>query len=197
VENRGAIVAEIGEKLFPRRGVIWGILGLFVFLFAHPRTSLFIYGLLFVGCGEALRIWAVGYIRNYRKAMEKDVEELTTSGPYAYLRNPLYLANGIIGTGVVFLSGRIVMVAVFWVVFVVLYGSIVKAEEAFLEQKFGKSYQEYRAAVPGFFFRFTPYPGKKQPFSWEVVARKETTTIATLGLVVLLFYLRGFGFLSF
>lgn len=197
MENRGTVVARIGETLFPRRGVIWGVLALLVFILAHPQRTLFTYGLWLIGLGEVLRIWAVGYIRNYRGAMEEDVEELTTCGPYAYVRNPLYLANGIIGTGIVLLSGLWWVVIVFWAIFVVLYGSIVKAEEAFLEGKFGEDYRAYRASVPGFFFRFSPYPGGKKPFSWKVVLQKESITLSTLGVVVLLFYLRGFGFLAF
>ncbi|NSW76167.1 MAG: isoprenylcysteine carboxylmethyltransferase family protein [Candidatus Atribacteria bacterium] len=197
MENCGAVLVRAGEKLFPRRGVIWGVLGLVLFLFAHPQKVHFLYGLFLMGFGEALRIWAVGYIKNYRKAMEEDVEELTTCGPYAYTRNPLYLANGVIGTGIVLLSGLWWVVFLFWMAFVVLYGSIVRAEEAFLEKKFGHIYQSYRNEVPRFLFRLTPYQGKKKPFSWEVVFQKEIITLVTLGVVVLLFYLRGFGFLAF
>ncbi|MCX7667372.1 MAG: isoprenylcysteine carboxylmethyltransferase family protein [Atribacterota bacterium] len=197
MESRGTILVRIGEKLFPRRGIIWGVLGLILFIFARPQRMCFLYGLLFIGFGEVLRIWAVGYIRNYRKAMEEDVEELTTCGPYAYTRNPLYLANGVIGVGIVFLSGFWWMIFLFWVVFTGLYGPIVKAEEAFLEKKFGRTYQNYRNAVPRFIFRLTPYQGKKKSFSWKVVLQKEIITLATLGVVVLLFYLRGFSLLAF
>lgn len=164
------------------------------FLLARPRMGFFALGLCLLGLGEVLRIWAVGYIQNYRGAMEKDVAELTTSGPYAYTRNPLYFANGIIGTGVVFLSGVWWMMILFWTVFVVLYGSIARAEESFLENKFGDTYRKYRGAVPSFWFRTVPYPGEKKPFSWETVFQKEITTLVTLGLTVLLFYLRGLFF---
>ncbi|MEN3186969.1 MAG: isoprenylcysteine carboxylmethyltransferase family protein [Atribacterota bacterium] len=192
MERCGTTLARIGKKLFPHRGIIWGFLGLLLFLFAHPQRTFFIYGFLLIVFGEVLRIWAVGYIRNYRKAMEEDVEELTSCGPYAYTRNPLYLANGVIGTGIVLLSGLWWMVFPFWVVFMVLYGSIVRAEEVFLEKKFGHTYQNYKNEVPAFIFRLTPYQGKKKPFAWEVVFQKEIITLITLSAIVLLFYLRGF-----
>jgi len=169
-------------------------MGVVVFLFARPQASLFWPGVLCILGGELLRLWASGYIKTYRGPME-EVGELVTSGPYAYLRNPLYLANGIIGCGVVLLSGILWALPLFLGSFVLLYGSIIRAEEAFLEEKFGAAYREYATSVPRFVPRLLPYPKRKGTFAFEVLWKKESTTLLTLGLVVLLFYLRGFGVL--
>jgi len=185
---------KIGKVLFPHRGTIWGVMGAVVFLFAHPQALLFWPGVSCILGGELLRLWASGYIKTYRGPME-EVEELVTSGPYAYLRNPLYLANGIIGCGVVLLSGILWALPLFLGSFVLLYGSIIRAEEAFLEEKFGAAYREYAASVPRFVPRLLPYPKRKGTFAPKVLWEKESTTLLTLGLVVLLFYLRGFGVL--
>lgn len=185
-------VEKIGEWLFPYRGTIWGIMGGAVYLFAHPRVPLFRLGVLLIVLGECLRLWACGYIKTYRGPME-EVVELTTAGPYAHLRNPLYLANGCIGLGIVFLSGLLALVPLFLGVFAFLYGSIVRAEEAFLTRRFGAAYEEYAASVPRFVPRLVPYPKRRGTFSFQVLLRRETITLGTLALVILLFYLRGFG----
>lgn len=189
-------LAKIGTKLFPRRGMVWGILGVLVLFFAVPQRNLFLVGLCLIGGGGVLRIWAVGYIRNYRRSMEEDVERLVTSGPYGHIRNPLYLANGIIGSGISFLSGLWWLVLPFWAVFVILYVPIIQAEEDFLEKKFGVVYRKYRQSVPSFWFRFLRYPGETVSFSWKVVWQKESTTLFTLGITILCFYLRAFGILQ-
>jgi len=188
-------VTVIGRKLFPYRGLVWGGVGFLVFCLARPCWSLFSYGLLLVLGGEILRLWGVGYIKNYRGDMESEVCQLVTSGPYAYMRNPLYLANGIIGIGITFLSGLWWSTVLFLLLFVVLYGTIVKAEEAFLEERFQDKYRLYRECVPAFGWRLPPYRGEKQTFSWRIILKEEVTTLVTLFLVTLLFYWRGFGFL--
>lgn len=104
---------KLGAFLFPYRGMIWGIIGLLVFLFAQVKTTLFVAGLFILIIGEMLRIWGVGYIKNYRGPMA-EATELTTAGPYAFVRNPLYLANGIIGTGISLFSGYIFMIPLFF-----------------------------------------------------------------------------------
>ena len=75
-----------------------------------------------------LRIWGVGYIKNYRGPMA-EATELTTAGPYAFVRNPLYLANVIIGTGISLFSGYIFMIPLFFFLFLLLYHPIICAEE--------------------------------------------------------------------
>ncbi|MBC7217541.1 MAG: isoprenylcysteine carboxylmethyltransferase family protein, partial [Candidatus Caldatribacterium sp.] len=187
-------IAQIGKFLFPYRGTIWGITGGVVYLFARPRFPLFHLGILLIILGEALRLWACGYIKTYRGPME-EVEELTTAGPYAYVRNPLYLANGCIGLGIVFLSGLLALVPLFLGIFLVLYGSIIRAEETFLAGRFGEAYRKYASSVPRFVPRLSPYPERKGTFSLRVLLERETMTLATLAVTILLFYLRGFGFL--
>lgn len=188
-------MAEIGRRLFPYRGIIWGFVGLGVYLFSRPSPFLFRLGILCICLGEVLRLWASGYIKTYRGPME-EVGELVTSGPYAYVRNPLYLANGLIGLGITLLSGILWAIVLFGGIFAFLYGSVVRAEEAFLEEKFGEAYREYARYVPRFFPRLTPYSRRKGSFSFRVLWEKESITLCTLFLVVLLFYLRGFGFLQ-
>ncbi|MEI6157168.1 MAG: isoprenylcysteine carboxylmethyltransferase family protein [Atribacterota bacterium] len=186
------LLEQVGQRLFPRRGIIWGALGLFIFLFAQPHPLPFFVGICWMMGGEMLRIWGVGYIKNYRGPM-KEVTDLTTAGPYAYVRNPLYLANGGIGIGIALLSGIYAAIPVFLIVFFLLYHPIINAEERFLQAQFPHDFLQYCQSVPRYFPRFTPYAHQEGAFSSQVVWEKEYHTFLTLFLVALLFYLRGFG----
>ncbi|NLJ49007.1 MAG: isoprenylcysteine carboxylmethyltransferase family protein [Candidatus Atribacteria bacterium] len=185
---------KLGAFLFPYRGIIWGIIGLLVFLFAQVKTTLFIAGLFILVIGEIFRIWGVGYIKNYRGPMT-EATELTTAGPYAFVRNPLYLANGIIGTGISLLSGYIFMIPLFYLLFFLLYHPIIYTEEQFLTTKFKEEYLNYQQKVPRYLPVFHPYPHSMGTFSWDVILIKEINTITTLLILSILFYLRGYGFL--
>ena len=185
---------KLGAFLFPYRGMIWGIIGLLVFLFAQVKTTLFVAGLFTLIIGEMLRIWGVGYIKNYRGPMA-EATELTTAGPYAFVRNPLYLANGIIGTGISLFSGYIFMIPLFFFLFLLLYHPIICAEEQFLTNKFKDKYTNYQQKVPRYLPVFRSYPYPVGSFSWDVILVKEIHTITTLLIISILFYLRGYGFL--
>lgn len=199
LENHGSYAQRIGALLFPRRGLIWGVLGILVFLSAHPVPHLFKTGIFLIVAGVALRAWCAGYIKAHRGKMQ-NVRELLTCGPYAHLRNPLYLANGIMGSGVVFLSGEPFWFLLFIPLLFLLYGFIVSAEEAFLSERFESEYRKYAEEVPRLIPRLTPYPGRKSsPFSWQAFLTSEIHTLVTFLLVILLFYLRGtplFAFLN-
>lgn len=188
------LTAKLGAFLFLYRGIIWGMLGLLVFLFAQVKTTLFITGLFILIIGEILRIWGVGYIKNYRGLMT-EVTNLTTAGPYAFVRNPLYLANGIIGIGISLFSGYIFLIPLFLFLFLLLYHPIICAEEQFLANKFKEEYINYLQKVPRYLPTFHPYPYSTGTFSWDVILIKEIHTITTLFILSILFYLRGYGFL--
>ncbi|MBC8474043.1 MAG: hypothetical protein H8D54_04490 [Candidatus Omnitrophica bacterium] len=80
----------------------------------------------FIVAGLILRLWANGY------AIKMD--KLTTSGPYSFVRHPLYLGTMLI------IIGFVVMVKIYYigVLFVILttvvYHDTVKKEEAMLEK---------------------------------------------------------------
>ncbi|HCB06443.1 MAG TPA: isoprenylcysteine carboxylmethyltransferase family protein [Nocardioides sp.] len=84
-------------------------------------------------------------------------EELVVGGLYRYVRNPMYVgvASAIAGQALLF---RSVGVTVWLIVFLVAVIGFVKGyEEPRLAEQFGASYDRYRAAVPGWWPRITPY----------------------------------------
>jgi protein-S-isoprenylcysteine O-methyltransferase Ste14 len=73
---------------------------------------------------------------------------LLTSGPYAFSRNPLYLAFLGFWLGWALFYGSLAVLAVF-VAFLVLANSvIVPSEERYLEARFGDAFRRYKATVP-------------------------------------------------
>ncbi len=73
---------------------------------------------------------------------------LATSGPYAYIRNPMYVGL------ILLLAGIAAALASDWLVILlvptalVLHFGVVRREERYLEAKFGEDYRRYKASVP-------------------------------------------------
>ena len=104
--------------------------------------------------GLVIRGWAAG-------VLVKD-SELTVSGPYAFIRNPLYLGSFVLGTGAVVAGGRLWVGVLFLAFFAGMYGTTMTRESGDLEARFGDSYRHYRESVPAFLpglARYRPPPG--------------------------------------
>jgi len=94
--------------------------------------------------GLLLRGWAAGHL-------EKNIR-LATSGPYAWVRNPLYLGTVLVAAGLAIASRRPVLILLFALAFVLVYLPAVQREEEYLRQLFA-DFDEYSRSVPGFFPR--------------------------------------------
>ncbi|NOY05951.1 MAG: isoprenylcysteine carboxylmethyltransferase family protein [Chlorobi bacterium] len=181
---------KISKFLFRNRSytpVPWLILMLW---FADPNPPGILLGLLLVCLGEGLRAWGVSYAGvETRTTGDVGASRLVTSGPFAFVRNPLYLGNIIIYTGLGVMSWAwwpwLPLAAVIW--FLVQYYLIVKEEERFLEQTFGEEYRQYRKRVPAFFPRLSPYVSPHQQTNdWRGAFRSEARTLQAIGAVSLI-----------
>ena len=99
--------------------------------------------------GLLLRGWAAGTIH-------KEVD-LTTSGPYAHTRNPLYLGTFFIGVGVTLAGGQWIWPLLFLLFFATVYRRAMASEAVRLSELFGDRFHEYVSAVPAFVPRLTAY----------------------------------------
>jgi protein-S-isoprenylcysteine O-methyltransferase Ste14 len=138
-------------------------------------------GLALLNLGLLVRLWAVGYAGGGTRSYKLRAARLVTGGPYAYVRNPIYLGNLLVGLGVVGVAGSWVALAVLVVVFSIEYGAIVSLEEEFLTRTFGDAYREYAARVPRWLPRLRRAPGLEPAaagFSWRAV-RKEPLAVAS------------------
>jgi protein-S-isoprenylcysteine O-methyltransferase Ste14 len=125
-----------------------GFLFAAVFLWqARPTLASILYSLPFVIAGVAFRAYASGYV-NKNAA-------LATSGPYAFTRNPLYLASFILGIGFVIASRSWIALLCFAVLFPLIYIPTILNEETWLRSHF-PAFDEYARRVPRLFPRLTP-----------------------------------------
>ena len=84
---------------------------------------------------------------------------LIVGGAYRYVRNPMYVATAavIVGEALAFAQPILLVAAVVYVVALATFGRLV--EEPRLARRFGRAYDDYRAAVPAWRPRLTPWRG--------------------------------------
>lgn len=129
-------------------------------LYCNPNVLSVIIGLIFVLIGEAIRIWANGWVGSETRATANvGASKLIISGPYAYVRNPLYIGNIFIYLGLGIMSNALfpyfhILALAF---FIFQYSLIIKEEEKFLLNKFGQQYQKYLSNVKRFIPSFKKY----------------------------------------
>jgi protein-S-isoprenylcysteine O-methyltransferase Ste14 len=139
-------------------------------------------GIWVIGAGLLIRFWAAGYIKKIRK--------LTTSGPYGFVRNPLYVGNFLMGLGFCLFVNNLYLSLIYLGLFTFFYVGTMKKEEVLLTQLFGDDYLEYKKAVPAFFPRLTPYKSKN-PIRFSLAQAHfngELIRILVTGLLLSLLY---------
>ena len=118
------LVTFVGET--ERDGLVWPI------------------GLVLFGIGVLVRIWAQMHL-HYRLRIRKT---LTTTGPYAYLRNPIYVANTTMLLGLTVMSELLWFLPLMLVWCMAVYSLVVRREEAHLSGKYVQPYKNYMQSVP-------------------------------------------------
>ncbi|MEZ4764163.1 MAG: isoprenylcysteine carboxylmethyltransferase family protein [Calditrichia bacterium] len=137
---------------------------LLFFFLAQPTPNSFAAGIFWVIAGEILRIWSVAYTGKETRQHIINTPKLAVGGPYAFVRNPIYIGNLIIYSGVTIIANLWLPFFLFfvWLYFGLQYIFIVRAEENALKSAFGDAYDRYRQAVPGWFPALKPYPGERE-----------------------------------
>lgn len=102
-----------------------------------------------MGLGLALMLWAFHTIRQHRTTVNpyKAAAVLVTNGPFAYSRNPIYLADVLIYLGVTVLMASLWPLFFIPLVWVMMRYAVIAHEEAHLQAKFGEVYRDYCARV--------------------------------------------------
>ena len=121
------------------------LLAIFYFWFARPTWLSILIGGVVALCGVAIRAAASGHITKN--------DALTTTGPYAYTRNPLYLGSIVIGAGFAIAALNSWIVLAIAALFFAIYLPVIRSEEEFLRLKFA-DFDDYASRVP----RLVPRP---------------------------------------
>lgn len=129
---------------------------------AKPTWLSILIGVLVVCLGLVIRALASGQVKKDR--------ELTTTGPYAYVRNPLYLGSILLGIGFA-LAARDLWIFVFLIVyFALIYVPVIQGEQKYLRSQF-PTYADYMQRVPSLVPRTLWFAGMTNGFSRELYFR--------------------------
>jgi protein-S-isoprenylcysteine O-methyltransferase Ste14 len=177
------------ELLFKNRNyppIAFYILGI---VLAQPRADLFIFGMLLIGFGELMRIWGLSYTGSDKTSEVVSDNELVTNGAYAHIRNPIFAGNIFMIIGMIIAIGgglpHLLFLGLFF--FPVMYQLISSYEESKLLEQYGDAYKEYKLAVPRFYPRISPYPGRTsiKPDLGKAISYEKKMILAVIILLAL------------
>ncbi|MEO0093920.1 MAG: isoprenylcysteine carboxylmethyltransferase family protein [candidate division WOR-3 bacterium] len=186
-------MVKLGKFFYRWRGVIGFIAFWLTFFLSRPNAKTTFLTLPITLIGLLVRFWAGGYIGKTARSYELDGEVIVESGPYRFLRNPLYLGNFFLTFGVLLALNppvfyQVLVIILFWI----YYGIIIKSEQNYLEQKFGERYRLYCKTVSAILpsFRQKKFLAKDQKFDFRT-AQREFQTIVIVLLIYGLIYLKA------
>lgn len=163
----------------------WYLVGVLALLWSHPSAAAFWGGGSLVLAGLVVRGWGAGHlVKN---------DELTLTGPYRYVRHPLYLGTLLIGIGFAVIAGGWLTLVLlpglaFWF-FVDYFPRKENSESARLEALYGDTFASYRERVPALVpsGKAWPSPASGSPSArvWELVRYSENNEFGTMLAVLL------------
>jgi protein-S-isoprenylcysteine O-methyltransferase Ste14 len=178
------MMIAIGNFFFRFRDGLFPVACLFVFLpgariFPSAVTAALV-GLAVAAAGQTVRIATIGlrYIVRGGRNRRVYADDLVTDGVYQHSRNPMYVGNMLILSGLALASNSSTCVLIAVPFFVFVYCAIIAAEENFLLGKFGDSYRAYMRDVPRWLPRMSGWrvTFSASRFHWRRVAVKEYGT---------------------
>ncbi len=184
-------MSAIASKTFKYRSYTPIPFLLVMFFFANPNIWSILIGLLIALAGESIRIWGVSWAGSEtRTTGEVGGSFLVISGPFAHVRNPLYVGNILMYTGLGIMSFALFpylqILGLFFFYF--QYKLIVQQEELYLEKTYENDYENYRKSVPSFFPKLKAYKvdGLKQPdYILSKGLRSEKRSLQAFGFVAI------------
>ena len=179
---------DLQALVFKNRGLLLAIPAAMLALFGRPSATSVALGLPVAIAGELIRCWAVGYSGVTTRGDHVEAPRLITAGPYAYVRNPLYVGNFITAlgfavayTGKNSFGAKVALIGGSLAAMAAVYATIVPHEEAFLRSEFGEAFDRYCEQVPPVVPRTQPAPGGEGRWNPSVIREAESRTFATFG----------------
>ncbi|WP_104666335.1 methyltransferase family protein [Ensifer adhaerens] len=145
--------------------------------------------ILIILAGLALRATVVGYKYIQRGGLKKKVyaKDLVTEGMFGVCRNPLYVGNMLLYTGIFLLHGNPLLIVAGVSLFAFMYQCIVYAEEAFLLRTFGEAYRAYCRDVPRWMLRLSNFSQSTEGMTFNIrrVVGKDYSTVSAAMIAIL------------
>ena len=176
------------EFVFLQRGTLLALPAVALAALGKPSAFSIALGLPIAFVGEAVRCWAVGYSGVTTRGDRLEAPALVTAGPYAHVRNPLYVGNFItaLGFAIAFTgknggAARAALVGGSLATMLGVYRVIVPHEERFLEAEFGEPFRRYLEEVPRIVPQLEATGSNVGTYDIDVIGKAETRTFATFG----------------
>jgi protein-S-isoprenylcysteine O-methyltransferase Ste14 len=161
----------------------------------HTADALPLLGALIVILGETIRLWAVLHIGAISRTRSDRLSPLVVSGPFAYVRNPLYLGNILLWMGFAIAARLLWLTPLIVLLLALEYHAIVRWEEQLLEARLGESYARYARQVPRWLpARTTHSSNSGNPgaaFSWKQTLFSERGTLIAIAVGFLLLWIKA------
>ena len=130
---------------------------------AKPAPWSILAGAAVAALGLLIRARAAGHLRKH--------EALSTTGPYAFTRNPLYFGSALLAAGFLLAGRSWIAALVVGAYFALFYTAVMRREERELRAHYGAAFDEYAARVPLFWPRLTSAGAAGSDFSWKLYSR--------------------------
>jgi len=168
---------------------------------ALPATVLA--GIALTVGAELVRLWGVQQIGVISRTRSDRLGPLVTSGPFAYVRNPLYLGNIALWSGFALVARLAWLAPIIVLGLGLAYHALVRWEETLLEARLGDAYRQYAALVARWLPRARPSTGSgratnhgslmvslsnHERFSWKEILFSERGTLMAMAAGYLLLW---------
>jgi protein-S-isoprenylcysteine O-methyltransferase Ste14 len=189
---------DVQAFVFKNRGALLALPAAILAAFGKPSALSVTLGLPLAIAGELVRCWAVGYSGTTTRGDAVEAPELVTAGPYAYVRNPLYVGNFLTAAGfAVAFTGkntaaqRLALTIGSLGAMAAVYATIVPHEEQFLRSEFGAAFDRYCERVPPVIPQLEPMPDGAGRWRPSVIKDAETRTFLTFGAMLAVLALKA------
>ena len=190
------VLTRLGGSLFKHRTAIPVpmVLALLLLPPSSSSNTLRVAGIALVVVGEVLRLLAVRHIGAVSRTRTDRLGPLVASGPFRWVRNPLYLGNIALWLGLTLTAGLPWLAVPITLLLAFEYHAIVRWEEQLLVARLGEPYRRYLEMVP----RWMPRPPSTTaattdaPFTWRATLFSERGTLIAIGVAFLLLWVKAF-----
>ncbi|HEY0382595.1 MAG TPA: isoprenylcysteine carboxylmethyltransferase family protein [Candidatus Elarobacter sp.] len=179
---------DLSSFVFGKRGALLALPAVVLAAAGKPSAFSIATGLPLAFAGEVVRMWAVGYSGVTTRGDTVTAPALVTAGPYAYVRNPLYVGNFLTAAGFALAftgknsaAVRAVLVGGSLAAMLGVYAVIVPHEETYLRTTFGPDFDAYCERVPRVVPALEPAGPQHGSYDPDVIGKAETRTWLTFG----------------
>ncbi len=183
---------KLGEIFFKFRGYTPIPFFFLMVVYAKADRNSLIIGTILMMIGEIIRIHGVSHIGGVSRTKSYSTgQKLVTGGPFSRVRNPLYIGNLFLSSGLVVAANlNVFFPLVFVFCFFGQYIPIVLWEESNLKNVFGKEFEEYCQKVPrwipAIFPKIQNIVKKKAELKYAIASEKSTIAAVVLTYLIIL-----------